>query len=227
MNSSVRTLAVAALLASLPLLGACESKAPAPAGNDNDEPSPSVISKATREAIKEVRKELAEGNITVSDDHGQNGKAEITPKGDLLIDGRAVTITPEQRKLLLEHRGHIIALAEAGAEVGMQGADLATKAMGEALKGVFTGNTDEIEKRVEAEASKIKASALKLCDKLPAMMASQQQLKTSLPEFAPYATMDQDDIDDCRDEVAEREGTKHENFAAKAAAEPSKEPAKQ
>jgi hypothetical protein len=59
------------------------------------------------------------------------------------------------------------------------------------------------------------------------MMASQQKLKASLPEFAPYATMDQDDIKDCRDEVVEREGTKHENFAAKAAAEPSKEPAKQ
>ena len=99
--------------------------------------------------------------------------------------------------------------------------------LGEALKGVFTGNTDEIEKRVEAEASKIKASALKLCDKLPAMMASQQQLKTSLPEFAPYATMTQDDIKDCRDEVVEREGSKRENFAAKAAAEPSREPVKQ
>ncbi|MDR7134463.1 hypothetical protein J2X06_001647 [Lysobacter niastensis] len=227
MNSSVRTLVVAALLSSLPLLGACESKAPAPAGNDHVEPTASVISKATREALKEVRKELAEGNISISDDHGQHGKAEITPQGDLLIDGRAITITAEQRKLLLEHRGHIIALAEAGAEVGMQGADLATKAMGEALKGVFTGNTDEIEKRVEAEAGKMKASALKLCDKLPAMMASQQKLKASLPEFAPYATMDQDDIKDCRDEVVEREGTKHENFAAKAAAEPSKEPARQ
>ena len=226
MNSSVRTLAVAALLAGLPLLGACESKGPAPTGNDPVEPTASVISKATREALKEVRKELAEGNISISD-HGQHGKAEITPQGDLLIDGRAVTLTAEQRKLLLEHRGHIIALAEAGAEVGMQGADLATKAMGEALKGVFTGNTDEIEKRVEAEAGKMKASALKLCDKLPAMMASQQKLKASLPEFAPYATMDQDDIKDCRDEAVEREGTKHENFAAKAAAEPSKEPVKQ
>jgi hypothetical protein len=221
MKSSVHTLAAAALLASLPLLGACESKAPAPAGNDNDETSASVISQASREAIKEVRKELAEGNISISDDHGQHGKAEITPKGDLLIDGRAVAITPEQRKLLLEHRRHIIALAEAGAEVGMQGADLATKAMGAALKGVFTGNTDEIEKRVEAEASKIKASALKLCDQLPAMMASQQQLKASLPEFAPYATMDQSDIDECRHDTMETEDSKRENFATKAAAEPS------
>ena len=98
----------------------------------------------------------------------------------------------------------------------MQGADLATKAMGEALKGVFTGNTDEIEKRVEAEAGKSRRRrSTAVRQQLPAMMASQQQAEGALPEFAPYATMDQDDIDDCRDEVAEREGTgEHENFAA-------------
>ena len=47
--------------------------------------------------------------------------------------------------------------------IGMQGADLATKAVGESLKGVFTGNTDEVEKRVEAEADKVRSAARELC----------------------------------------------------------------
>ncbi len=217
MNHSIRTIAATALLASLPLLGACESKTPDQQVQKVKEES--LISQATREAVAEARKEINEGNISVSNDHksGQ-GKAEITPKGDLLIDGRAVAINQEQRKLLLEYRGHVASVAEAGVEIGMQGADLATKAVGAALKGVFTGNTEDVEKHVEAEASKIKASALKLCDRLPAMMASQQKLKTAVPEFAPYATMDQSDIDECRDDAKEDKGGKHENFAAKAAA---------
>ena len=83
-------------------------------------------------------------------------------------------------------------------EIGVQGADLATKAMGEAFKGIFSGKSEkEIEKSVEAEAAKIKMAPPKLCGRLPAMMASQQKLAAAVPEFRPYATMTQDDIDDC------------------------------
>jgi hypothetical protein len=194
MNRPIRTIAAATLLASLPLLGACESKAPAADPGKEQVKEESVISRATREAVAEARKDIAKGNITISGNHGQLGRAEITPAGDLLIDGRAVAITPEQRTLLLEYRGHVAGVAEAGVDIGMQGANLAAKAVGEALK---------------------------LCDRLPAMMASQQKLKASLPAFAPYATMTQDEIDDCRKDAMEHKGPRHENFAAKAAAEPS------
>ena len=43
------------------------------------------------------------------------------------------------------------------------------------------------------------------------MMASQQKLAAALPEFKPYATMDQSDVDDCWQETSE-----HETTAAKA-----------
>jgi hypothetical protein len=82
-------------------------------------------------------------------------------------------------------------------DIGVSGANLGVKAAGEALKGVFSGNTDGIEKRIDEEAGKLKAQAQALCEKLPAMMATQQALAASLPAFAPYATMDQSDIDDC------------------------------
>ncbi len=51
---------------------------------------------------------------------------------------------------------------------------------------------------IQAEAQKIKAQARKLCDRLPAMHATQQQLAAALPEFRPYATMTEEDIADCR-----------------------------
>jgi hypothetical protein len=176
-------------------LTACGSNKPEPKQEPGEESS--VISEAVGEAIVEARKEIKEGNISVSHQDGQP-KAEITPKGDLLIDGKAVAVNAEQRALLLEYRGQIAAVAEAGTEIGMHASDLAAKAVGEALKGVFTGKSEqEIERSVEAKAGKVKAAAAALCTRLPAMMASQQKLAAALPEFKPYATMTQQDIDDC------------------------------
>lgn len=161
-----------------------------------------TIDSSMTSAMADVRHELATQNISLN---GANGtpEAEITPKGELLIDGRAVPVTDAQRRLLLEYRGQVAAVASAGAEVGIEGARLATRAMGEALRGVFNGDAGEVEKRVEAQADSVRASALKLCDRLPAMYETQQRLAAALPAFAPYATMDRQDIDDCRVDAAD------------------------
>ncbi|MCA1714873.1 MAG: hypothetical protein LC715_07125, partial [Gammaproteobacteria bacterium] len=46
----------------------------------------------------------------------------------------------------------------------------------------------------------IEAAALRLCQRLPGLLATQQALAASLAAFRPYATMDQSDVDDCLDE---------------------------
>ncbi|HPO25428.1 MAG TPA: hypothetical protein PK135_12275, partial [Arenimonas sp.] len=117
-----------------------------------------------------------------------------------------VTVTTEQRKLLIRHRELLGNVAISGMELGMQGVDLAKKAVGESIKGLFTGESGQVEQKVEAEAKKIEASAKLLCEQLPLLLESQQKLAESLPEFKPYATMTEDDFDDCnrRDKVVER-----------------------
>ena len=184
------TFAFVALLGCLPWLSAC--------GNQKDVnlDTSGVIAEAMTDVSAEVDQALATENISISDDNDRT-EAEITPQGDLMIDGRKVEVTPAQRALLLEYRGQVAGIAKAGAAIGMQGASLASKAVGQALAGAFSGNTDEMEKSIEAEASKIEAEALKLCSRLPAMHATQQALAAALPEFKPYATMTQDDVDDC------------------------------
>ncbi len=153
------------------------------------------IGKTVQEATDKARKELAQGNISIS---GSNSaKAEITPQGELLIDGTTVPTDANQRKLLLDYRRQVEALAGAGMNIGVAGANLGVKAAGEALKGIFSGDTQGIEERVNAESSKIEAEAKRLCTLLPEMMARQQALAAALPAFKPYATMDQSDIDDC------------------------------
>lgn len=147
-------------------------------------------------AMDEARRELATGNISL-DASGQPD-AEITPKGDLLIDGKAVPVTAAQRALLVDYRAQLVGVAAAGMDVGKQGAKLAARAVGEAVRGIFSGKPDDVEKRVEAQAEPIRQAALKLCDRLPGLYQAQQSLAASLPAFKPYAKMDLDDVEDCR-----------------------------
>lgn len=159
-----------------------------------------------------ARKELREKNLVLNNGvhinvngheverPGDNlPKAEITPQGDLLIAGKPVTINADQRQQLLTYRNQIIGIAEAGMAIGAQGADIAGKALqgvGEAIFGGEQGQKN-YEARMEAEGKKIEAQAKTLCTRLPPLLATQNQLAASLPEFKPYASMTQTDIDDC------------------------------
>lgn len=200
------TVLAIALLSILPWLAACGSRD----GNDSTaadsaaeatEETRSSIARALVEAREEVRKEVREGDISLNSDDKNVPKAKITPRGDLVIDGREVAIDDEQRALLLQYRERVADVAEAGAEVGLHAAGIATDAVGEAIKGLFTGGGEEdIEKRIEADVEeKIKASVVKLCEQLPPLLETEQALVAALPEFAPYADMDEGDIDDCMD----------------------------
>jgi hypothetical protein len=195
---SIHISALAPLLATAMLTACAQPSDPASSGTG--QAAEGTSARAVDKAVTEARREIHEGNITVSGD-ANAPKAEITPQGDLMIDGSQVNITAEQRAMLLEHRGRIAVVAEAGMQVGLQGAELATTAMKEAAKGILSGDSTSVEAKIEAEAAKIQGSALQLCGHLPALLASQQKLAEALPEFKPYATMTQADVDDCETDV--------------------------
>lgn len=201
MNNPHRFLAAIALLAAVPSLGACSKPSADDPGNGQVVREVSRIEKMMEQARSEVRKEINEKNIRLSADDEKLPRAEITPSGDLMIGGDKVAIDAGQRQLLLEHRRNVADVAGAGAEIGLLGAELATKAMGDAFKSVFGGDTESMEQRIEAEAARIESQAALLCDRIPALLDSQRALAESLPEFRPYATMDGNDVGDCRKEV--------------------------
>lgn len=212
--SSFRSFALA-LLAGVPLL-ACSQPPPPPAPPAPPSASSAApkgfIGRQVDKAIDQARQELHKENISISDGFNINingrkfhtadstqPKAEITPQGDLLIEGKAVAVNPAQRQQLLAYRGQLIGIAETGMAIGAQGANLASEALG-GVAGVIFGGKDggkEFEQRMEAEGRKIEAEAMKLCTRLPALLDSQHALAASLPAFKPYARMTQDDIDDC------------------------------
>lgn len=211
--------ALFALSLCTPLLASCErAAAPQPAATAASSTAATtspetVLGRTVDSAMRKARTELETRNldlshgvnITVGDHNrhfnvgGANGlpHAEVTPQGDLLIDGKMTSMTSAQHALLMDYRRQVISVAETGMAVGVQGADLAGKAVLEVVAGVLHGDTDAAGKRIEAEGKKIEVSAKQICLQLPAMFATQQQLATSLPAFAPYATMKQADIEDC------------------------------
>jgi predicted small lipoprotein YifL len=195
----MRKLPLVALAILLPL-AACGRSEPAPAPADGNTasapPANTALGRKIQEAMAEASRKLAEENIRVGEESGKP-KAQISPKGDFLVDGKAVPVDDTQRRLLLAHRANLIAVAQAGIAVGMQGADLGLEAATGALKSVFTGTSDDFEQRMEARGKQIEAEAVKICQALPPLLASQQALAAALPAFQPYATMDQSDIDDC------------------------------
>nr|WP_298153067.1 hypothetical protein [uncultured Pseudoxanthomonas sp.] len=206
--SRMRPLVVVGMLA----LAACQptDKNPAPTGvvaKAMDEAAKGLgeasqeMDKA-REEIATARDRLARENISLNRNEKQHlPKAEITPAGDLLIEGKAVATTPEQKALVLAYRGELLGVVGDGMAIGMEGARVGIDAAASALKGVLAGQDgDEIGKQVGEQAkAKIQPMVAQLCTRLPGLLSAQQALSAALPEFAPYATMDQADVDDCGD----------------------------
>ena len=181
----------------------------------------SFIGRKAAEAIDKAGEKLLAGNITLGEGTriSINGrsygsapadselpKAEITPEGDLLVAGTQVATTAAQRALLVEHRRHLEGVALAGMAIGVEGADIAGTALSGIGEAVFGGEEGRraYEARIAAEADRIKDEALRLCALLPSLYDSQQALAAALPEFAPYATMTPQDVDECGDAVRDR-----------------------
>ena len=137
-------------------------------------------------ALAEASRKLHEENLSLQVE-GVGPKAELAPQGDLLIDGTAVPFTDEQRDAALAYRKEVLAVADAGMAIGRQGAAIGGEAAALAIESIFGGNPDGAEARIEAEAKKIEAAALALCDQVEGLEAAQERLTALVPEFAPYA----------------------------------------
>lgn len=131
--------------------------------------------------------------------NAKDGKtAWIDASGALEIGGQSVSLTPEQRALTLQYHAQAIELHDQGVALGKSGARIAGKAISSVIKGVGTGKPDEIGPAVEGEAGAIEAQALRLCDQVGQLQATQDALAAALTPFQPYATIEENTAADCR-----------------------------
>ena len=177
------------------------------------------ITQEMAEARREVRVEMAKARAELDSENlslgqslyfGKGGKrksshqdslpdAQITPKGDLLIDGKAVSINALQRQQLLGYRGQVIELARIGIDGGEKVAIAALDATDVSLFSLIVGGlSGGLERRVEASVKQQVVPLVRsICRRLPELRESQQQLAGNLPQFQPYATLERDDIVAC------------------------------
>lgn len=175
------------------------------------------------EARSEVRADLAKARAELETENlevgngfhfGKDGKsktkrdeklpkAEITPRGDFLIEGKAVAVNAAQRQQLLGYRGLIIEIAQDGIDAGEHAAMAAIEATDTSLFGLIVGGlTGSLERRVERTVKQhVEPMVRRICQRLPDVLASQQQLAASLPQFRPYATLEADDVEDCENDL--------------------------
>ena len=207
---------VAAIIATLLLAGCGKSPAPATDAESADSGATTAVGRQAERAMADARRKLESGNIRLnSAGNGLNigsfglgerdpdlPEAEITPAGDFIVDGHRIALDDGQRQAVLAYRARLLDVTGAGMAIGANGADLGMRAAGEAMKGIFTGNADEVGRRIEAEAEALKADAKGLCERLAPLLAAQDTLAAQVPEFAPYARMDAEDISNCMDDTA-------------------------
>lgn len=213
--SASKSLVIALLATLLPL--AAHASGSASSGTRTE------IKREMAGAREEVRVEMAKARAELDSENlsldkglhfGKNGKrksadnkslpaAQITPKGDLLIDDKAVAINAQQRRQLLGYRGQVIELAKVGIDGGEKAALAALDATDVSLFRLIVGGlSGSLERRVEASVKEhVEPIVGQICRRLPQVLESQQELAADLPQFQPYANLERSDIDDCEREL--------------------------
>jgi hypothetical protein len=182
----------ALVLAVLLTAAGCSSR------DSNDQGETSRFANLAEEAGREIREEFATEDMDLSHGGG-HPSARLSPQGDLIIGGEKVAMTDEQREIALRYRESLADVAETGARLGIESAGLAGDALKLAAASVFNGDERSLEEQMKGKTEAIEAQAMALCRRLPELLARQQQFAAAVPEFAPYARMDQDDVEQCGD----------------------------
>ena len=130
--------------------------------------------------------------------HARRGPdAIVSSDGTLRIDGQPIAVTPDQQGQLKLYFDAAIALHDDALATGAAGLATAGTAISSVVAGLASGDTDNIDAKVEAQAAKVEMRAAKVCAGLAELYARQQALAGSLDAFRPYATIDAQAPEDC------------------------------
>lgn len=124
--------------------------------------------------------------------------AIISASGDMVIAGEPVMLDATQKQLATRYFTSAIALRDDAITTGAAGVATAQKAISSVASGLASGNPDKIGDEVDASAAKVDAAAARVCEDLQALVSAQNGLLKSLPQFRPYASIQAQEVTDCR-----------------------------
>lgn len=189
-----RLIAQPLLLAALLATAACSGNDEAPAADGRD-----GFAGLADKAVTEIREEFATEDMDLGRGRNDEPMAKLSPQGDLIIGGEKVAMDDGQREIALAYRNALAQVAETGARIGLQGAALAGDALKLAAASALSGDGTTVEEQLKGQTAELEAEAKALCGLLPDLYARQQRFAEAVPAFAPYANMDEADIEKCGD----------------------------
>ncbi|MEO8503841.1 MAG: hypothetical protein ABI609_08105 [Acidobacteriota bacterium] len=122
--------------------------------------------------------------------------AEISSLGELRIGGRLIAVEARDRLLLAQYNAKVHGIVQRAVEIGIQGAGIGIRAVGEALAAMVTGDHDA-SSRIEAKAATLKRDARDLCRDVNKLRRLQDRIADDVEEFRPYALIDHDRAAHC------------------------------
>lgn len=146
-----------------------------------------------------VFQHISLGNSEVSV-HSRNtaDDARITAKGDLTIGHKTVILNVAQRESTRNYYSNVMLLKSGGIATGQAGAEMADSTIGTVVHELANGTPDAIGPKVEHEADKVRAQASNICLRLEALKRAQDAVTAAVPAFAPYATIEENEISSCK-----------------------------
>lgn len=210
-----------ALIAAVALaLTACNRPAPAPtttnAPSNAPAPQDGALAKVIRDKMGKNmtfgndNMRMRDGKLLLMKDDKEVGT--VAADGTLVIDGKEIALTPDQRALTVKLHAQAIQLTADAVAIAGDAANVATAAvsegmtlaMGSILRGDNSAQEAEFEKKIESSVrDNIKPGALKICNTSNQLEETKRQLSNVVPEYkAHYVAKEACDVAEMEREFA-------------------------
>lgn len=134
--------------------------------------------------------------------HASNGTdATLLPDGQFLVAGNPIALTPAQQALLKDYHAGVRTLARDVAATAAAGTATAVAALAAVASSFVDGDSDKAEAGIDGPAARTQATALQACADLAALHEQQQTIAAQLPAFRPYARIDMDSVQGCKEQT--------------------------
>lgn len=144
---------------------------------------------------------IENGEVVIESEDGRN-EARITAAGALIIDGKSVPVTDQQKVKLLEYSGTVKDMETQGMKLGMDAAGFALDVVGDVFAALLSGEDENsIDKEANARAKKFKQRALPICKDVQTLKRLQDELTADIQSFKPFAIIAGKDADDCERDI--------------------------
>ncbi|HET7649399.1 MAG TPA: DUF2884 family protein [Gammaproteobacteria bacterium] len=143
---------------------------------------------------------IKNGNVIISSDHGN--EATITTDGGLVINGKSVPVSDQDRIKLMQYNSTVKDIENRGIKLGMDATGFALDVVADVIGDLLSGESEEeIDKHANARAHRFKQKALPICEDVHTLKQIQDTLSADIPSFKPFAVIEGRDADDCEHDI--------------------------